>query len=432
MKAEDLLRAFQSVETDIADAAEYKRTEPAGAEGTTPAEQIMMHTDSERQPRIYTAAGIAAAVVIGCIAYLGFAAIHNENMQAASQPKDVSAIVTEMAEDENKVPLQQRTRAVGSSIRYLGQVVGESDEDPRAELSTEGTPEPFALDMTCWIEDYDGTITERIVLMQDGEVIPFALTKNGKPEEYHDFTLQSKQQAGIPELKSKLTQEIWLMPKHDYEYSRLYCLYFCYSPDDIVIGADSASVSLHCTDAQPAESEPSCATASYETDYVDYPADARDYGSLSHGVGIGKYLDYQKNIPHRYEIDNLSFFASAFRRDTLYARMHLPESPDSRYRNAREVTDDVYLTVLCDGKPCKAFDGKDSLRIAMPPADKSLCYPLTLEEAVISDGWHHLVIFALGSSHSQHGTNERKPYSASNYQTAPPRIHIETADGNIV
>ena len=32
MKAEDLLRAFQAVGNDIADAAEYKSAEPAGTE----------------------------------------------------------------------------------------------------------------------------------------------------------------------------------------------------------------------------------------------------------------------------------------------------------------------------------------------------------------------------------------------------------------
>ena len=476
MKAEDLLRAFQAVETDIADAADYKTAEPAGTEDTSPDEPIEMYTGSGRQPRIYAAAGIAAAVVIGCIAYLGIAAMHNENMQAASQPEDASAVVTEMTaqteptgetsakltgelstestaylqtlppedfveavvtegqtEEADEVPLLERTRASVSALRYLGQVVGESGQDPRAELSAEGGPEPFSLVMGFQMSGYEGDVKARVVLMQDGEVIPFALTKNGTPEESHEFTLHSDPQTGVAGIDPELTQEIWLEPKHEYEYSRLYCMTCFYLSEEIeiVAGAGTSSVSLHCTDAQPAEGEPPYATASYETDYVDYPLSVTDNNSAFCGVGLGPYLDYKANVPHRYEVDNLSFFDSSFRLDELYVRMHLPEKPsDGRYVNVREVTDDVYLTVLCDGKPCKAFGGKDALRIDMPPADKSLCYPLTLDPDLVQDrvGWHHFIVFALGSSHAQHGTAETKPYSGSNYMTAPPVIHIVTAD----
>ena len=70
MKAEDLLRAFQAVETDIADAAEYKSAEPAGTEDSSPDEPIEMYAGSGRQPRIYAAAGIAAAVVIAVLIVL--------------------------------------------------------------------------------------------------------------------------------------------------------------------------------------------------------------------------------------------------------------------------------------------------------------------------------------------------------------------------
>lgn len=452
MKAEDLLRAFQSVETDITDAAEYNTSESDGKADAAP---MIVHTETGRQRQVYAAAGIAAAVVICCIGYLGIAAMRNENMQAASQPAETSVtgtditeeaeaayteavtqetgetdteptdclqtlppedfveITPDMQEDTEEVPLLNRSRSHGANIEFIGS----HTPGATAELSEADTPEQFQLSLSCWVEDYEGPAYARVVLMQDGEVIPYALTKNGRPEEWRDFTLDIQQSDSMEEFPG-ITPEIWLTPKHESEYSLLYSLVSFYSPDDILIGAQAAATPLHCANVQTSEGDVPYAAAS-DADYVDFPAALLNSQYAFSGVGLGKYLDYNANIPGRYSIDNLNRYDLTFRRDELYIRLHMTDQE-------RSITDDVYLTVLCDGKPCRVFDGKNSLRIETPPEDKTLCYPLTLDEETVPDGIHSMTAFALGSTRGQIRSNP--PYSHSNYGLTPPVIVIQTQD----
>lgn len=280
-------------------------------------------------------------------------------------------------------------------------IVSEGEE--RAEIIELGEPdEKIHIQLKTFLAydewyDYrlDKTVDARIVLMQNGEIVPFALRENG------DFALWQDMTASLN--GDVLVADLWLVPSHREAYSQLNVT-VVFNPEYydgwnlLKFSNKCRTVTLHtAAPVQEDIAELPYAVASAE-DYVDFPAQIRT--QIWDGIGMGRIMDYNANVESRYAVNYYRDHSA--NRDAFYVKLHRnTEKVMENYAEKPEVVAEcremkgMYVMLLCDGKPFRAFDGKDVLYIDVPTAEKTLNYRVTLDDSV-TDGIHNFTAIAFG------------------------------------
>jgi len=440
MNEHDLLNAFQNVDPAFLEECEQMK---AAAEQTAQQKQSpeAVRAITMKQNTLWNRlTGAAAVIAVFSIAAAGFAAIRPNRGAVANQPAETAmtetgettpaaenAASTAPAEDSAQdIPATTVTALPLPSDEFVEETVPQekllslNDEDAFShsyscglkktntpysdyyELDAAGTLESFYLSLRTEIlfhssnkEALSGTLPARVVMIQDGEYLPFALNETDTPALWQDITIS----IGKINLKT-----VWLTPEHRNEYSRLAAVVTLnpeYNPADAPADRPDAMdilsrtemlgiCMLHAADVPGTVHEEQYPAAS---DYIDFPEISLN-NSLFEGMEVGRKMDYEANIPNKYEIYTNSWDGSTvLPRDELYLKMHIKQ--DTSLYSSWLLMDGAYVNVLCDGKPAKVFDGRYQLLIDTPDPAKTLNYHLTPDDSV-PEGLHRFSPVMIG------------------------------------
>lgn len=467
MNAHDLLAAFQAVDPaflDEAAAREHgipKQTVRQSAASIWEKKEVNMSNNKLWQGLM----GAAAAVAVFSIAAAGFAAVKPNSNLVADHPAEsagTDALTDPAAFDETETttkttdlqlpsddffevtePSQEYTPEwydwqsqiefyYKSDLAHIS--IYEEHSAPWEPLKLNEAGENMHILLTLRriqsLESGADHIKCRIVLMQDGELMPFSFEEDGAPAIWQDTEIPV-------DYFAETTLDIWLTPKHQSEYSLLNAVVICDPEPGAQVDADHfwgkgnvyfADVVLHTdTPEQSDETDLPYAFASAE-DYTAFPEALRtDFYAYNtwDGIGIGRRMDYQANWPNRYAIrSNAHNEATVLSRDEVYLKLHLhgdvfeevalPRGDGTSYQ---PVLDGIYLMVLCDGKPISAFDGKSVLYIDTPDGTDTLNYRISIDDSV-TDGAHYFAAIAWGKWHNPLERAERI-YYLQDFESTP-------------
>lgn len=450
MNVHDLLEAFQCVDSEfLEEAAARAQSAPPKTVRQIAASLLEKKEDNMSNNKLWQGLmGAAAMVAVFSIMAAGVAAVKPDSGMAAKQPED--SVLTDMSESAEMTDTADTTAADSAeeaetttettglqlpSDEFVEETLPPKKEEPpipeevlahyaysnavsnlQFEIVSEGVEYPEIIELgepnekihiqlkTYLLYDewydcrLDQTVDARIVLMQNGEILPFALRENGEFALWQDMTASLNGDVFVADL--------WLVPSHREEYSQLNVT-VVFNPDYhddwtiVKVSNKYQTVTLHtAAPVQEDSTELPYAVASAE-DYVDFPAQLLGYRTSSwDGIGMGRIMDYNANVPNRHSV-SYSFEHSA-RRDAFYVKLHRnTEEILETYSDNPEVMASclemkgMYVLLLCDGKPFGAFDGKNVLYIDVPTAEKTLNYRVTLDDSV-TDGVHNFTVIAFG------------------------------------
>lgn len=244
----------------------------------------------------------------------------------------------------------------------------------RTILEYTGTPMEFILSTKVFADkdylDPNEAVKMRIMLFQDGALLPHSLTNNG------EYTLFSDVEV-MPDGYKETLFPIYFTPYCYYEYSAVTVMCEC-RPDYVPI----PEIKPHETGGYskviktPAnEQVPSTVSISYAADYVDIPEYLVGSNGGVTGVGIGAEMIKSRT----YHVE-----------DRLGMHERLSLDADEVYLKVNYASDwTMYAFVLCDGYPIKAFDGNYALVFDCEKGTKTLNQKIDLPPD-ISNGVHIL------------------------------------------
>lgn len=445
MNAHDLLEAFQAVDAQFLEETAVR--EQRVSQKTLRQNAAVMWEKKEanmRHNKLWQGLmGAAAVIAVFSIAAAGVAAIRPNSDMVADQPEetDTTGLTDTTASDETETTTETTDLQLPSE-EFVEVTAAPTVEEPEnteeeqsymeiyyssssTKLSISGagtlpweTVElgeagekmqfEFVLKKLLYSGDDFEQVNTRVVVVQDGALIPFAFSEDGEPALWQDVGVSASYF-----VENKV--DIWLTPNHQNEYSLLSVVAIM-DPDPEWLGTGQfigkenvyvADTVLH-TDTPTADSaETPYALASAE-DYIDFPEALRGNRVSSSitgfdGISVGRRMDYQANWENRYAIrSNWHNQAAALGRDEVYLKLHLhadaladhslPAGDGTEYQ---PVLEGIYILVLCDGKPMQAFDGKSVLYIDTPDDTNTLNYQLPIDET-ITDGDHYFTAVAIG------------------------------------
>lgn len=258
-------------------------------------------------------------------------------------------------------------------------------------------------------------LTARIVVMQDGQAIPFALSEDGETALWQDTTAQ----VGFEDGRAAITDtEIWLTPMTAYRCTTISVL-ITYEPELLIDTDHNYFYHMQLVVKNPnPEDAPGCLLAS-DQDFVDYPdgtahkviIEGSNYpptdiavtkGDQGFGVDIGSPINYAE-IPWLDNGDGTGCYhlkeenrPEAYSRDALYLRANADLISEAQVRGYGSTN--LFAVVLCDGKPVGALNGENAVWFDKTDGSKTLNYKLTLGDS-ISDGPHLFSAVLIGENH---------------------------------
>ena len=238
---------------------------------------------------------------------------------------------------------------------------------------------------------YDlSSIKMRIMLVENGEFLPFSTSNGEKDVLYADFDFPMN--SGDPG-----SAVISFHPKGtaDLESVSVVCTpapeilldqrYYPLVPNFYLPGSIRV--------AHPSGDQTISAYTAQDSDYLAFPDDVRHEAEVLHngdmrynssfGVGIGKKMDYDSGDSERLQIlagYNLNYPAE-LKRDEVYLKV-----------NADDAAELHRVMVLCDSKPLR-IQGKDSIAFDCLNGSRTLNYRLDLSD--IPDGTHYFEVLLL-------------------------------------
>lgn len=292
------------------------------------------------------------------------------------------------------------------------------------------------------IENAD-TVKMQVMLVQDGELLPVALSENGETALVQEYDAEvhkvylDRQDDGVSYVSREWDTDptvirLWFTPTHYSEYSILHAVVVYYTDDmfdtdnELSFGClvsysnvQTAFVPVH-TDTVVPRTDVQYAVASAE-DFVDVPAGIT---LRENGCCVNKMMDYSANVPNKYSVfGEMQQHQVTLNRDEMYARLHYSVS-DNAYRYyvqnenkiyAKCVLDRMCVLLICDGKPMNWFDGKATLYLDKPASDKTLSYHLSVDDSLKS-GEHLITAIALADWHDAFDSESMFLWNADNPQ----------------
>lgn len=242
-------------------------------------------------------------------------------------------------------------------------------------LEYTGTPMEFVA--ATRVYDYEGCTLDlekpvkmRLMLIQDGALLPHSLTDNGECSLFSDIEI-------MPSKDEDTYFPIYFTPYCYYEYSAVTVV--CqYRPGNVPITGTMVNETLHYSKVikTPANEQAlSAVSVSSAADYVDIPEGL--VGNENGVVGAAIGADMAKN--HSYHVfDNLGMNDRlSLAADEIYLKVNYASF------------ETMYAFVLCDGYPIKAFDGNYALAFDCEKGTKTLNRRIDLPPD-INDGIHVL------------------------------------------